>query len=73
MKKKTMNLSIIGWKEFSTLKDGTRNVRLTKSGNTISFQFRYKRKWYELFYLRQAKSGEGMMDWGEYKERTERM
>ena len=62
-----------GWDEFYTIKDGTRNVRMVKIGRNLVYQFRYKRKWYELYSINEAPLGGGIMHWSEYKQRTDKM
>lgn len=61
------------WKEFYTLKDGSKNVRMAKKGNDLEYQFKYKGKWYLLWSVSEAAIGGGVMNWEDYKDRTKQM
>jgi len=63
---------IDSWKEFYKLKEGTK-ILIRKKGRDVSFGFYKKRRWIEIFSLSEAKKGEGIMSWQDYKVRTETM
>lgn len=61
------------WDVLKKTRKGTQ-IKIKKGeNNTMSFFFTYRKKEYELFNFEQAKQGEGVMDWSEYKNRTDKM
>lgn len=60
------------WEKFRTLKDGT-VLRMSKHGNEVHIEFKYKGKWLKLWGFEEAAPGEGLMDWKDYKGRTNSM
>jgi len=74
-KKKIKEISLYspnGWDMLEKLREGTQ-LQLKKRGVTVSLCFTYKNKEYEIMNFAEAPRGEGVMDWGEYKQRTKTM
>ena len=60
------------WKAFGKLKNGTA-IKLRKKGDSVEFYFKLGKEEHVLWSFTEAEPGGGMMDWNEYKERTEKM
>ena len=64
----------ISWNEFYKLKEGTvLKTRWIRYGNSIMIQIKQNRQWRNMVGFCQAAPGEGIMNWEDFKERTQGM
>lgn len=64
----------VSWGEFSKLKQGTvLKTRWIKYKDSIMLQIKQGKQWGNVIGLSEAPPGEGIMNWEEFKKRTQGM
>ena len=64
--------SLNPWDGFEKMPNGTKIV-VKKKGKWLSFCYKRGKKEYDILAFCKAKPGCGVMDWGDYKNRTKKM